>query len=134
MHKPRSASELVRQLDNLPPQPRGPVRPEVRVRSDAPSLEVDDTTSVESVLSQLDREKGGVVLRDQTGEAKAVVVPADRYAELAGCEITSEQHFRATEGEIKPDPEALKELMIEQVDPAAEWSFASRIWRDPNQQ
>lgn len=130
------ASDLERRLRERPlgPGELWPLRPELRVRSDTPAIEVDGTTSVKSVLDRLNAEqRDGVVLRGTDGGTLAVVLSAGRYAELAGCEVESEDRFRAFEGKIEPDPEALKELMIEPVDPTAEWTFGSRIWRKPGQ-
>lgn len=130
------ASDFDRQMEGrfLRPGERWPVRPDIRVRPDAPSLKSNGTTQLAAVFDRLEHAGRGIVLRDSTDKAIAVVLPADRYAELASCEIESEDRFRAAEGRIEPDPEALEELMIEQVDPAVEWKLGSRIWREPDQQ
>jgi hypothetical protein len=107
-----------------------PARPEVHVRDDAPAIDITNETSIEGAVSELGS-KTSVVLRSE-GQAMAVLLSAERYAELAGCAIESEDRFKATlHGTIEPDPDALRELMIEQVDPAAEWKFGSRILQDP---
>lgn len=104
------------------------VRPELRVRQDAPSVEVDDTTPVQSVLDHLDKGQQGVVLRGKDHDAAAVMLTPERYAELAGCEVVSEGRYTAgLDGTIRPSEAVLGELMIEQLDPNARWT-ASRIW------
>jgi hypothetical protein len=128
------ASEFDRQMEGrfLQPGELWPVRPEVRVRADTPTIEVANATPVGTVLDRLGQDGHGVVLRDSDSTPQAVVLTPERYAELAGCEIESEDLFQATLGDtIEPDTHALEELMIEQVDPAAEWKAGSRIWREP---
>lgn len=126
------ASDFDRRMEERFLQPGGlrPVRPDVRVRADAPSIEGDNATALGAVLERLHGD-AGVVVRDHSGTPKAVVLSPERYAVLASCEVESEERFHATlERTIEPDPAALKELMIEQVDPATEWKVGSRIQRE----
>lgn len=127
-------AEWERMWRENPPLPLSadlPLRPELRIRDDAPSLAVDEATSAEAALHRLDDEPNGVVLRGEAGEAKAIVLTPERYAELAGYEVQSDggSHFVATERGIVPQPSVLRALMIEQVDPTAEWNLAARIGR-----
>jgi len=122
---------IKRENPPLPLSADVPARPAVRIRDDAPSLAVDEATSAEAALHRLDDEPNGLVLRGEAGEAKAVVLSPERYAELAGYEVHSDNgsHFVATERGIVPEPSVLRALMIEQVDPTAEWSLVTRIDR-----
>lgn len=124
------ATELAQYFQEHPLEPGEgqPMRPGLQVRSDTPSLKINDTLTVDGAIDHIGGEQPGIVLRDANGKAAAVLLSPERYAELAGCEVESECRFRAVEGRIEPDPQVLTELMIEQVDPQNEWKYGSRIW------
>lgn len=119
------ASEVAKQLRELGENTQyGRTRPEVTVRPDAPGVTVNDATPVGNVLNQLDPAGHGMVLRDERGKPAAVILPIERYADLASCEIESEGRWDAAFGAM---PEALEELMIQQVDPGVRWQPGSRL-------
>lgn len=139
--KPRKrlrASELTAHLLAHPIE-RGeiPERPAVRVRDDTPSVEVTPATPAGEVLGRLDGETDGAVVKDEGGNPKAVVLTPERYAELAMREAyDSKNEWLAKtrtdrmEPEMKPSETMLRALMIEPVDPNAEWKIDARPWPD----
>lgn len=134
MRKRLSASEIDAKAEAywLEHGDERPKRPAVRVRDDAPSIEVSATTPAVRVLDGLGVELGGAVVRDENGEAKAVVLTPERYAELATCEVYDSKNewlakARADrmEPDMKPPDSMLRGLMIEPVDPSVEWRFGT---------
>src|SRR5829696_4996393 len=117
------ATDAARELEALGPREM-PVRPELKIRDDAPSVFVTSTTSVEAVISRMNGDQ--LVLRADDGTPQAVVVSPCRYAALAASEIDAEQMLEAAEGKIRPTPEALGRLMVEQVDETQQWPIGSR--------
>lgn len=113
-----------------------PLRPELRIRDDAPSIEVTEATLARDALDSLSGELDGVVMRDESGEAKAVVLTPERYAELAGYEVERAAgwmgappgHPQRDTNSLVPRPEVVKALMIEQVDPKAKWDPVAQVW------
>lgn len=72
----------------------------------------------------------GVALRDPKGEVQAIMVPLERYIEMASATISGDDHLELAPGGPSSDPErpriqarpaSLHALHIEQVDPRAEW-------------
>jgi hypothetical protein len=123
----RRASEIADHLADHPHEPeRRPGRPELRVRANAPTVIVDSNTVTEAVIGQLKATTNGVVLRGQDGEARAVVLSPERYADLAGAMIKAEGKFVGSEGRLRPQSEELESLMVEQVDPTTEWQPGRR--------
>jgi hypothetical protein len=105
-----------------------PARPAVRIRKDAPAIEVTATTPAVRVLDHLGDELDSTVVRDESGEAKAVVLTPERYAELATREVYDSKNewlakTRADrmEPEMKPPDSMLRGLMIEPADLGVEW-------------
>lgn len=122
---------MSRRLAERPLQPgeRWPVRPEVRLRADIPSIEASEATGAGLLDHLAQDEMGMIALRDAASEVKAVVVPVERYLEMASATIEGDNHFEATlEGRVAPRASSLADLQIEQVDPAVAWEFGSRRW------
>jgi len=105
-------------------------RPAVRLRTDTPSIKVTDSTAVGDVLRHVRPDNYGMALRDPKGEVRAMVVPLERYIEMASATISGDDHLELAPGGPSSDPDrpriqarpaALNVLHIEQVDPRAEW-------------
>lgn len=115
-HTPMSESERVR---------RGLVLPELRLRSDAPAIEVDDRTPVVEALSRLVGERDGLLaLRTESDAPRAVVLSVDRYLQLAGQELNSASTPKVTrplDGRLAPQEAAFTRAQVEQADPNAIW-------------
>jgi hypothetical protein len=102
-------------------------RPELRLRADVPSVEVSASTRAQEVLDLVTNEDGRTVtLRSPESGVVAVVVPVDRYVELAGAAIEGDRAFEVIEGRVVPSPTGLADAAIEQVDPSVEWRLG---WR-----
>lgn len=105
-----------------------PQRPEIRLRRDVPTLDIDESTPAQEILKRVDPQDYALALRDADGEVKALVVPLDRYIELASGTIAGDEHIQAVGGSagedrprIQAKPESLTALHVEQVNPRAEW-------------
>jgi hypothetical protein len=105
-------------------------RPELRLRADTPSIEATDKISAQDLLSHITPREYGVALRDPDGTVKAMVVPLDRYIELASGTIAGDRHTEIdrteavpynTRPRIQARPTSLETLHVEQIDPQAEW-------------
>jgi hypothetical protein len=122
------ASELDDQLEQNPLSAEDearfrPHRPELRLRSDAPSLDVDG-----HIGTQLARELSrsgvhGLTLRDPQGDVRAVAIPVERYLELVGADISADENKQTAflDGRIGPPDEILRTAHVEQVDPRDTW-------------
>lgn len=112
------------------------LRPELRIRDDAPSIEIDDTTPARRILECLGVELQSVVVRNEDGEDEAVMLTPERYAELAACEMhqNRDAYWELTIGPdrpgyvLTPKEIALEALMIEQVDPDVDWNPGAHMW------
>ena len=63
-------------------------RPEVRLRADVPAVEVGMVTRAREVVNRLQGDDiSTLVLRMPNGEVAAVVVPVERYLDLASLEL-----------------------------------------------
>jgi hypothetical protein len=102
---------------------RYPKPPELRLRSDTPSVEVDQTTRVQEVLVRLANEDGdSVAVRNADGGVTAMMVPVERYLELVATELANNHQGEATlDGRIVPTEAAFAASYVEQVDPNATW-------------
>jgi hypothetical protein len=104
-------------------------RPELRLRADTPTIDLRQDIPAQDLLNRITPQEYGVALRDVDGTVKAIVVPLDRYIELASGTIAGDQHLEvetreAAEGirpRIQVRPASLEALHVEQVDPQAEW-------------
>jgi hypothetical protein len=105
-------------------------RPIVHLRTDTPSIKVTDSTAIGDVLRHVRPDNYGVALRDPKGEVQAIMVPLERYIEMASATISGDDHLELAPGGPSSDPErpriqarpaSLHALHIEQVDPQAEW-------------
>jgi hypothetical protein len=106
---------------------RYPKVPELRLREDAPSEEIDSTTAAQDVIGKLTtRSVSAMALRDANGDATAVILPVDRYLELAGKELASHSAKIGTlDGRVLPAEAAFVASYVEQVDPSEEWTHDS---------
>jgi len=129
--QPGKATEMSRKNAEHPLQPgeRWPVRPDVRLRTDIPSVEARRTTGADLLEQLAQGETPVIALRDGAAEIKAVVVPVERYLEMASATVEGDDHFEATlEGHVAPRASSLADLQIEQVDPSIAWEYGSRRW------
>ena len=97
-------------------------RLELRLRNDMPAVEVRETTPAREILEYLGREDvGGVALRDPDSGVKAVVVPVERYLELAGAELASNPFNKEgrLDGRIGLTKASLAASHVEEADPEA---------------
>ncbi len=108
-------------------------RPELQLRADTPTIKVDEHTSTQELLSHITPSEYGVALRDSDGAVTAMVVPLERYIELASGTIAGDSHFGvdlSASNEAHPrlhaHPSSLEALHVEQIDPRAEWWPGSR--------
>jgi hypothetical protein len=108
---------------------RGMVLPELRLRSDAPTIEVDERTPVVEALSRLVGEQDGLLaLRTERNKPQAVVLSLDRYLQLAGQELNSAatpKAVRLLDGRLAPQEAAFTRSHVEQADPGAVWGDQS---------
>jgi hypothetical protein len=104
-----------------------PGRPEVRLRADTPAIDVTDETLVREAVGKISSGDYGVALRDHgTGEVKAMLVPVERYVEMASATMEGDAHFEWTGRELVPQRAALDALHIEQSNSQAPWPASSR--------
>lgn len=98
--------------------------PELRLRPDAPAVEVDATTRVQDVVARLASEDVGcVALRDASAGVTAMVMPVERYLELVGTELATDPNKVATlDGDLAPTAAATAASYVEQVNPRDTWS------------
>ncbi len=100
---------------------RGLLLPELRLRPEAPYIEIDEATSVVMTLSRLAAEESGALaIREPRGEPQAVVLSVERYLELAGKEINSTPKV-GVEGRLVPNEAAFDRAHVEQVDSNESW-------------
>ena len=125
--RPIRASERARELvsGELPEEERrqrGLLLPELRLRADAPAIEIDDATPVAQALAYLGIDETGMLaLRGISGEPKAIVLSAKRYLELAGKEINSSRRATTLDGRLAPVEAAFDRAHVEQVNPSESW-------------
>ena len=105
---------------------RGGKRPELRLRSDAPSVEVDEATHAQEAIDKLrDGDISGLALRNSEGVVAAMMVPVERYLELVSAELASDPFNKEAhlDGRITPTEAAFAASSVEQVDPHATWVY-----------
>jgi hypothetical protein len=99
-------------------------RPDLHLRADVPTVEVDETTRAKGVLEKLQGEAGLVALGEQAG-ISAVVVPIERYLELVGSQLkydpSIEREGRTATFDIAPTEGAMEASHVEQVRPSDTW-------------
>lgn len=123
----RTASEvgrdlMSRELSESERRRRGLLLPELRLRTDTPTIAVDEATPVVQALARLgEEETGAVAIREGNGEPQAVVLSVKRYLQLAGKEISSAARVGTLDGGIVPAEAAFERAHVEQTDPSASW-------------
>lgn len=103
---------------------RYPALPELRLRADAPALEIDETTTVMDALERLESSDiGALALRTPRGtDPTALIIPVERYLELVGKELLhSPSKVVGESNDFTPPDAALEAVNVEQVDAAANW-------------
>lgn len=115
---PRSkASEVVDRIRQHVPKEVKKL-PELRLRADAPVLEVDAATPAQAALDRLQAsEVGALALRAPDAEPTAVVISVERYLELIGKELLTGRSTIASQGRIILRESALAGSFVEQVNP-----------------
>lgn len=115
-----NASEIVDRITQR--TPREEKLPEVRLRADTPTLEVNEDTRIRGTLDQLQAgEVGAVALSEPGSKPSAVVIPIERYLELVTRELVAGRGTIASQGRIIPEDSTLAAVHIEPVDPNADW-------------
>jgi hypothetical protein len=113
--RPLSAREQAR---------RNPKPPALRLRADAPALEVTQTAPLSDALTELrSRDVGVIALREPGIEPAAVVIPIERYFELVGEEILhgDGNKIMRTDHVVVPNESALAAAYVEVVNPDETW-------------
>lgn len=107
---------------------RHPNVPALRLRGDTPSVEIDETTPVNAVIEQLEStDVAAIAVREHGAEATAIVLPVERYLELAGRELGYYARRVAVDGRMVPEQSALAASYVEQVDPRDGWAHGDAI-------
>lgn len=103
-----------------------PKVPELRLRADTPVVEIDDATLATDVIEELQRKDTGVVAVRKPGEAAmAIVLPVERYLELAGSELASHSEQVGTlDGRLMPADSAFAASSVEQVNQGDTWTHS----------
>jgi hypothetical protein len=99
--------------------------PELRLRADTPTVDVDETTRVQGVLARLHGEDTrSLALRDRGAAISAVVIPVERYLELVGIQLAKDPSIQrdTSTGSIAPTGTALAASHVEQVHPRDTWT------------
>jgi hypothetical protein len=103
---------------------RGLLLPELRLRANTPTVDINETTSVGAALTRLEGEQGGTLaLREPSGEPKAIVLSVERYLQLVSKEINSAPKVGALDGRVMPTDDAFANAHVEQVNPAESWGI-----------
>ncbi len=98
-------------------------RPEVRLRTDVPAMEVGVVTRAREVVNRLQGDDiSTLALRSPNGEVAAMVIPVDRYLELASLELKAGPKEATLDGRVMPRPDKLEAAGVEQIDPHATWA------------
>jgi hypothetical protein len=99
-------------------------RPELRLRPDVPSIDVSEATRAYEILDKLGQDEiSGLALRSLNGVVTAMVVPLDRYLELATSDLKGSHNKEATnDGRVIPAEATFAASYVEQVDPNATWT------------
>jgi hypothetical protein len=120
IHRPLSEKERAR---------RHPKLPELRLRTDAPTVDIDATTRITDAVEQLrEAQLGLLALREPDGNSAAVMLSTERYLELAGKELASDSNKVGTlDGDLAPSESAFAASHVEQVDLNAAWTRPSPI-------
>lgn len=122
------ASEVAKRITETPlkPEEQWPERLELRLSSDVPTIEVTPTTSAQQMLDTVAHEPSGTVaLKGPDAGVAAVIVPVERYLELARGTIEGECEFDLRTGQMEPDGvivvPARSPLYVEQTDLNVRW-------------
>lgn len=99
------------------------MRPEMRLRADVPAIEVGMVTRAREVVERLQGDDlSTLALRTPNGEVAAMVVPVERYLNLASLELKAGPKEGRFDARIMPSDAALEAAGVEQVDPNATWA------------
>jgi len=103
---------------------RYPKVEELRLRPDAPTAEIDEALPVKEVIERLRSEDVGVIaLRESGSDATVVIVPVERYLELASKELAGySERVGTLDGRMIPVESAFEASYVEPVDPDATWT------------
>jgi hypothetical protein len=115
MRHPLTSEELARKYPKVE---------ELRLRSDVPTAEIDNALPVKEVVKRLRSEDVGIVaLREPESDTTAVVIPIERYLELAGKELASHSERVGTlDGRIIPVDSAFAASHVAPINPNATWT------------
>jgi hypothetical protein len=96
--------------------------PELRLRADTPTIEIDETTPVVQALARLGMEATETLaLREPSGEPTAIVLSVERYLQLASQEIARARLVGGTDGRTAPEEDAFSRTHVEQINPNDTW-------------
>jgi len=111
------ASDIAERLSQLPPEDRGPKKPELRLKPDL-EVEISDNETLNRTVQILGAGEVRNVLV-KVLEGQAVLVPVERYVDLVGTELATDPNKLATTHGLVPD--GLESSEVEPVDPEARW-------------
>lgn len=123
------ASEAVEDFMHRGNEPRKPKLPELRLRSDMPTVAVSAATPLVDVVEQLRSEGVGVIaLHEADSDAMAVMLPVERYLELVGKVLVGQRTGIVNPyGQLVPPESDFADAYVKQVNPRDEaWSWNER--------
>lgn len=98
-----------------------PKLPALRLREDAPAVEVNAATPIRALLERLANQAGDMMaLREEGADVGAVVLPVARYLDLVAKEMALNPHGTAVshpDGSFGPTAETMEAAHVEEVDP-----------------
>jgi hypothetical protein len=100
-----------------------PKPPQLRLRADVPSVEVDGSNGARIVRELEQDQSKSLALRDTQGTISAMVISVERYIELvrADLSLAEDKQTLFPGGRVGPTDATLAEAHVEQVDPDATW-------------
>lgn len=118
MGRPPTADEVAKNETNLP---------ELRLRPDTPTAEIDSETLARGLIDRLRSDDvTALALRETGTEPTVVMLPLERYLELAGKELISRREglVATLDGRLVPPESDFAALHVEVVDPRDAWPSA----------
>ncbi|HST54333.1 MAG TPA: hypothetical protein VLJ42_00360 [Solirubrobacteraceae bacterium] len=123
------ASETVKDLMSRAVSPeemarRHPKLPELRLRSDTPTVEIDDTTPIKDSVNRLkSKDVDAIGIREAGSDVAAVILPVERYLELAAKELAGKTFdwVGTLDRHLVPHDDAFAASHVEQIDRNETW-------------
>lgn len=127
--KPSKASRAVEDFMYGGNEPRKSKLPELRLRSDMPTVAVSDKMPIADVVEQLESEGvSAIALREPSSDATTVMLTVERYLELVGKVLVGQRTGVVNSyGQFVPPESDFADAYVEQVNPKDEaWSWNER--------